>query len=52
MLRKLLTVGALVVVAVVMGAGNAPGKSSNPGPAKPSGNAFGYEGFSDGRLGQ
>jgi hypothetical protein len=61
MLRKLLSLGALVVVAVTFGAGNAaakPGKPGKPGNgATPSGFSDGRyagfgnsEGFSDGRV--
>lgn len=54
MLRKLLSLGALVVVALALGAGPAAAKH-NPGPPSP-GNApvfqggFSQDGFSDGRL--
>jgi hypothetical protein len=50
MLRKLITLGALVVVAVTFGVGSAaakPNKSPGSAPAWSSGNN-GY-GFSDGR---
>jgi hypothetical protein len=52
MLRKLLSLGALVVVAVAFGAGPASaGNGNSPahhaGPSKP----FSSDGFSDGRLG-
>jgi hypothetical protein len=50
MLRKMFSLGALVVVAVTFGVGNAAAK---PNDAKPQGNAYGQmnsEGFSDGRF--
>jgi hypothetical protein len=50
MLRKMFSLGALVVVAVTFGAGNAAAKPKDP---KPQGNAYGQmnsEGFSDGRF--
>jgi hypothetical protein len=48
MLRKLLSIGALVVVAAAFGAGPASA-AHHPGP--PSGNpGFSQDGFSDGRL--
>jgi hypothetical protein len=47
MLRKMFSLGALVVVAVTFGVGNAAAKPDKPG--KPANNA-GSEGFSDGRL--
>ncbi len=50
MLRKLLTVGALVVVAAALGVGNASAKSPKPSPASPYGHAFEQDGFSDGRF--
>lgn len=49
MLRKMFSLGALVVVAVTFGVGNAAAKPH----AKPQGNAYGQlnsEGFSDGRF--
>jgi hypothetical protein len=51
MLRKLLTLGAVALVAVAFGVGSAAAKPSSPLKASPSGNAFGHDGFSDGRLG-
>ena len=48
MLRKMFSLGALVVVAVTFGAGNAAAKQSGPPKAAPSG--LGTDGFSDGRL--
>jgi hypothetical protein len=58
MLRKLLSLGALVVVAVAFGAGPAAAKSGNNGngPSQSAwgnanGNKFSSDGFSDGRLG-
>jgi hypothetical protein len=47
MLRKMFTLGALVVVAVTFGVGNAAAKPGKP--AKPA-NSAGTEGFSDGRF--
>jgi hypothetical protein len=44
MLRKLLSLGALVVVALAFGAGNA---AAQPGP--PNGPSWKSDGFSDGR---
>jgi hypothetical protein len=56
MLRKMFSIGALVVVAVTFGVGNAAAKSGKPGnnPA-PTGFSdgragFGDDGFSDGRI--
>jgi len=49
MLRKMFSLGALVVVAVTFGVGNAAAKPNN----KPQGNGYGQmsgEGFSDGRF--
>jgi hypothetical protein len=54
MLRKLLTLGALVVVAVAFGAGPAAannGKPSGPALSNANGKPFSTDGFSDGRLG-
>ena len=50
MLRKLFSLGALVVVAVTFGAGNAAAKQAPPKPGK-AGAAAGFksDGFSDGR---
>jgi hypothetical protein len=51
MLRKLLSMGALVVVAAAFGAGPAFAKA--PAPCNPSNNGNHYgntDGFSDGRL--
>jgi hypothetical protein len=53
MLRKLLSLGALVVVAVAFGAGPAAasnGKPSGSAFANAHGKPFSTEGFSDGRL--
>ncbi len=52
MLRKLLSLGALVVVALALGAGPASAKHDYPGPPGPPAWAsqFGQQGFSDGRL--
>jgi hypothetical protein len=47
MLRKMLSLGALVVVAVTFGVGNAAAKPDKPG--KP-GNGAAPAGFSDGRY--
>lgn len=49
MLRKILSLGALVVVAVTFGVGTAAAKP-NHGNAKPQSNAYGSDGFSDGRF--
>ena len=50
MLRKMLSLGALVVVAVTFGVGNAAAKPDKPGkPGKP-GNGATPSGFSDGRY--
>ena len=53
MLRKLLSLGAVALVAVAFGVGTAAAKPGNSDPSSPipSGNAFGQFGFSDGRLG-
>ncbi|HYY04338.1 MAG TPA: hypothetical protein VE736_10675 [Gaiellaceae bacterium] len=53
MLRKLLSLGAVALVAVAFGVGTAAAKPGNADPSKatPSGNAYGQDGFSDGRLG-
>ena len=53
MLRKLLSLGALVVVAVAFGAGPAAannGKPAAPAFANAHGKPFSTDGFSDGRL--
>jgi hypothetical protein len=58
MLRKMFTLGALVVVAVTFGVGNAAAKSGKPGNnAAPAGFSDGRyagfgntDGFSDGRI--
>ena len=47
MLRKLLSLGALVVVALALGAGPASA-AHHPGP--PKNHVVGQDGFSDGRL--
>jgi hypothetical protein len=49
MLRKMFSLGALVVVAVTFGVGNAAAKPDGP---RPEGAAHGFygEGFSDGRF--
>jgi hypothetical protein len=50
MLRKMFSLGALVVVAVTFGVGSAaakPGKPSKPSANSPS---FQQDGFSDGRM--
>ena len=54
MLRKLLSLGALVVVALALGAGPAaakrcPGQPGN-GPNGPGFSGFSQDGFSDGRF--
>ena len=48
MLRKMLSLGALVVVAVTFGVGNAAAKP--PAKSPQAGSSFGSEGFSDGRM--
>jgi hypothetical protein len=48
MLRKLLSLGALVVVALALGASPALAKN-HPGPPKDS-PGYSQDGFSDGRL--
>ena len=48
MLRKMFSLGALVVVAVTFGVGNAAAKPAMP--PKAADHAFGTDGFSDGRL--
>lgn len=55
MLRKLLSLGALVVVALALGAGPAAAKHDPNPPATPSAafgqsRAFDPDGFSDGRF--
>jgi hypothetical protein len=55
MLRKLLSLGALVVVALALGAGPAAAKRDPNPPADPNaafgqGRAFDPDGFSDGRF--
>ena len=49
MLRKMFSLGALVVVAVTFGVGNAWAKHWNPGPPKQSNGGSSSTGFSDGR---
>jgi hypothetical protein len=50
MLRKMFSLGALVVVAVTFGVGNAAAQHGKPGqPGKPGSNAA-PSGFSDGRY--
>ena len=49
MLRKLFSLGALVVVAVTFGVSNAAAKPKYT-DTKPPGNALGWDGFSDGRF--
>jgi hypothetical protein len=49
MLRKLFSLGALVVVAVTFGVGSAAAKGKPGHPGKPGGNAQ-TQGFSDGRM--
>ena len=50
MLRKLITLGALVVVAVTFGVGSAAAKPKNPNsPAVSHSNGNWADGFSDGR---
>jgi hypothetical protein len=50
MLRKLLTLGALVVVATAFGVAPASAKSPCPGNPSNNGHHYGQDGFSDGRL--
>jgi hypothetical protein len=53
MLRKLFSLGALVVVAVTFGVGSAAAaQSGNPGNSGKQGNgaSFKQDGFSDGRM--
>jgi len=51
MLRKMFSLGALVVVAVTFGVGNAWASPKNPhSPAVTNSNAGWTDGFSDGRL--
>ena len=51
MLRKLLSLGAVALVAVAFGVGTAAAKpGSSNSSSNPSGHAFGHDGFSDGRL--
>jgi hypothetical protein len=50
MLRKLLTIGALVVVAAAFGVAPASAKSPSPGNPSNPGHHYGQDGFSDGRL--
>jgi hypothetical protein len=47
MLRKMFSLGALVVVAVTFGVGNAWAKPTRPAPAVTPN--FSFDGFSDGR---
>jgi len=52
MLRKLLSLGAVALVAVAFGVGTAAAKPCKPESSNsPSGWAYGHDGFSDGRLG-
>jgi hypothetical protein len=51
MLRKLLSLGAVALVAVAFGVGTAAAKPGNSGSSSPGGWAYGHDGFSDGRLG-
>jgi hypothetical protein len=52
MLRKLLSLGAVALVAVAFGVGTAAAKPGNGNSSSgPSGHAYGHDGFSDGRLG-
>jgi hypothetical protein len=51
MLRKIFSLGALVVVAVTFGVGNAWAKPKDPGsPAVTHSNGAWTDGFSDGRF--
>jgi hypothetical protein len=49
MLRKMFSLGALIVVAVTFGVGSAAAKPKPGNPGKPGGNAQ-TQGFSDGRM--
>lgn len=52
MLRKLLSLGAVALVAVAFGVGTAAAKPKAPGQSgNATGGAFATDGFSDGRLG-
>ncbi len=48
MLRKMFSLGALVVVALAFGVGNAA--AAKPGPPSKPGQTAGTDGFSDGRF--
>jgi hypothetical protein len=50
MLRKMLSLGALVVVAVTFGVGNAAAKNDGPGKSEKANANFSQTGFSDGRM--
>jgi hypothetical protein len=51
MLRKMFSLGALVVVAVTFGVGNASAQPKNPGsPAVTNSHGAWTDGFSDGRV--
>jgi hypothetical protein len=49
MLRKMFSLGALVVVAVTFGVGNAWAKPRSPAPVVSFNATHGFDGFSDGR---
>jgi hypothetical protein len=50
MLRKMFSLGALVVVAVTFGVGNAAAKSDGPDKPSKANNGLSTDGFSDGRY--
>ena len=50
MLRKMFSLGALVVVAVTFGVGNAAAKPGKPGKPAKADHGLSTEGFSDGRY--
>jgi hypothetical protein len=50
MLRKMFTLGALVVVAVTFGVGSASATPKNPGSPAVTHGSWNTDGFSDGRL--
>ena len=51
MLRKMLTLGALGLVALAFGVGTASAKpGTGNGAPSPSGHAYGLDGWSDGRF--
>jgi hypothetical protein len=50
MLRKMFSLGALVVVAVTFGVGNAAAKQDRPGKSEKAQSGVSQNGFSDGRM--